>query len=518
MPPDAAPTAAAAGTAPRKACEGRTSYRDILVSTALIGGSSGLNVLIAVVRTKAFAVLLGPGGIGVISVLNALSDVARSAAALGVNSSGVRQIAAAAAIGDAQRVALISRVLRRGAMVLGLAGALGLVLLAQPLSQLTFGTSGHAALIALVSLVVLLRVIADAQTALLQGLRRIADLARINLLAPLLGTAASIPIIWYWGSDGIAPALVAVAALSTLVSWQFSRQVAVEPLRATRTAALCEARQLLRLGSAFLASALLMSASAYAVRLLVLREGGEAAAGLYHAAWTVSGLYVGFVLQAMAADFYPRLVGAIDRNDECNRLVNEQLHVVLLLAMPGMVATLVLAPLVITLLFTEAFAGAAGLLRWMCLGMGLRIVTWPIGYIVVAKNRPLVFASVEAAWSAVCVTLSWLCLDRFGLDGAGIAFTGAYACHALVLWPIVRRLSGFRLSRQNRLAVLALAAVLVAVFETQRTLAPLHSSLIGIAALAACTAHAVREVLFLLPEQQLPSRLRRLRRKEGVDS
>ena len=42
----------------------RTSYVQILRSTALIGGSSGLNLLVGIVRTKAIAMLLGPAGIG----------------------------------------------------------------------------------------------------------------------------------------------------------------------------------------------------------------------------------------------------------------------------------------------------------------------------------------------------------------------------------------------------------------------------------------------------------------------
>ena len=45
----------------------------------------------------------------------------------------------------------------------------------------------------------------------------------------------------------------------------------------------------------------------------------------------------------MAADFYPRLTAAITRPEEANRLVNEQAHVGLLLAGPGVIATLAFA-------------------------------------------------------------------------------------------------------------------------------------------------------------------------------
>jgi PST family polysaccharide transporter len=67
----------------------RSSYREILVSTLLIGGSSGVNVLISLLRVKAFALLLGPAGVGLLGVLQSLADLVRSAAELGINSSGV---------------------------------------------------------------------------------------------------------------------------------------------------------------------------------------------------------------------------------------------------------------------------------------------------------------------------------------------------------------------------------------------------------------------------------------------
>ena len=75
---------------------------------------------------------------------------------------------------------------------------------------------------------------------------------------------------------------------------------------------------------------------------------------------------MGFILQAMAADFYPRLTSSAGDNTACNRLVNEQTLVGLLLAGPGVLATLTFAPLVISLFYTAKFGAAVGILRWIC--------------------------------------------------------------------------------------------------------------------------------------------------------
>lgn len=61
----------------------------------------------------------------------------------------------------------------------------------------------------------------------------------------------------------------------------------------------------------------------YVVRITVLRKIGFEATGLYQSAWTLGGLYVGFILQAMGADVYPRLTAHVDDDVTSNRLVNE---------------------------------------------------------------------------------------------------------------------------------------------------------------------------------------------------
>ena len=92
-----------------------------------------------------------------------------------------------------------------------------------------------------------------------------------------------------------------------------------------------------------MASGFLMMGAAYVVRTMVLRMVGFEAAGFYSSAWTLGGLYVGFILQAMGADFYPRLTGVAKDNTEVNRLVNEQTQISLLLAGPGVMATITFA-------------------------------------------------------------------------------------------------------------------------------------------------------------------------------
>jgi antigen flippase len=495
---------------PRESPGERASYSQILRSTALIGGSSGLTLLVAIVRTKAVALLLGPAGIGLMGVYASITDLARGVAQMGINGSGVRQIAEAVASDDESRIARTVMVLRRTSLALALVGALVLIAASRHVSVWAFGDDAHAAAVAWLSLALFFKIVSDSQTALIQGMRRIGDLARIGVASSLVGAVASVALVALMGERGVVPALVATAAVGLAISWRYSRSAGVAPVRLSRAEARAEAASLLKLGLAFMASGFLMMGAALLVRVIVLRQLGVEAAGFYHATWAIGGMYVGVVLQAMGADFYPRLVGAITDKPRANRLVNEQAHVSLLLGGPGVVATLALAAPVMTIFYSADFHAAAGLLRWIVLGMALRVISWPMGYIIVAGNRRLVFFATELAWTLVNVALSWLCIARFGLDGAGIAFFGSYVFHAMVVYALVGRLTGFRWSAANRRTGLMYIAAVGTVFAAFLVLAPAWAATVGMLVLLASCAHSARELLTLAPPESLPRALQRL--------
>jgi PST family polysaccharide transporter len=486
------------------------SYGQILKSSVLIGGASVATIAIGIVRTKAMAMILGPAGFGLMGVYGSIADLARSTAELGINSSGVRQIAEAAGSGDQARLARTVVVLRRTAVVLGLIGAVLLAALAVPVSHLTFGSEAKAGAVALLGFAVCFRLVADGQGALIQGMRRIADLAKVNVLGPLVGTIIGIALVYALGEDGVVPALIAIAAAGLVFSWWYSRKVKVALPTLSRPEVRTEAAALLKLGVAFMASGMLMMGAAYAVRTIVLRTEGLDAAGFYGAAWTLGGLYVGIILQAMGADFYPRLVGAANDDPKGNRLVNEQTQVSLLLAGPGVIATIVFAPLVLTLFYSAQFAAAVEVLRWICLGIALRVISWPMGYIIVAKNRRLIFLGAEIAWTVVNVGLTWLCVQRFGLAGAGIAFFGSYVFHGVMIYAIVRKLSGFRWSSANiKIGLFFLASIGMS-FTAFYVLKPFQASTCGFILLILSSGITLFYISALVPLERVPWRMTRL--------
>ncbi len=507
--------AAPASTAPPLAEPSKKSYQQILKSSALIGGSTAFNMVFGIVRTKAMALLLGPSGVGLLGIYTSIADLVRNVAGLGINSSGVRQIAEAVGSGDTERIACTVTTLRRVALYSGTVGALLLVLLCKPVSWLTFHDYKHAAAVALLALVALFLDISDAQKSLVQGLRRIADLARMNILGALYGTVFGIAIVYfYWRrgvpEQGVVPSLICVAGMSIVTSWWYARKIKVETVRVTWAKAFAEASELVKLGVVFMSSGLATVGAAYVVRLLVLRDLGLQEAGFYQAAWGLAGLCISFILQAMGADFYPRLTAIVNRKEECNQLVNEQVEVGFLMAGPAILCALSLAPLAIMLFYSQRFGGAVEILRWLCLGMFLRVLTWPMGFIILAKGERKIFFWSEVLTNAGYVALVWAGIKLFGLAGTGMAFFALYVLNGATVYYIVGRLTGFSWSGPNRKLALVFMPLIGIVFGSWYLLPPVVAAILGTVLTIPAGYFSLRTLCRWIPLERLPKATRKM--------
>jgi len=218
----------------------------------------------------------------------------------------------------------------------------------------------------------------------------------------------------------------------------------------------------------------------------------------------------------MGADFYPRLTAVVQERAQCNRLVNEQAQISLLLAGPGVIATLTFAPLVLGIFYSRAFGGAAAMLRWISMGAALQVVSWPIGFVILAEGRQNLFFWTELAFTVVHVGLAWVLVATLGVNGAGVAFFLAYVFHAFMIYAVVRNLTGFAWSGSNRQLGFFFLGLIGLVFCAFWALAPWAATGVGVVALLASGVHSVRTLVRLVSPTRLPRPLQWLLPLAGI--
>ena len=435
--------------------------------------------MIGMLQTKLVAVLLGPSGVGLVGLYQSATGLVGAVTSLGIGGSAVREVAEAYGTGNPERVARTVKVLRRACWATGLLGWLLTVVLAWPLSVWTFGTPERAVPIALLGATLLLASIASGQMALVQGVRRIGDLARLQLLPAIPSVVITVGLYAWLGERGIVPVMIILGVVNLGFSWWIARRVPLTAVSSTWRESLRESGRLVSLGMAFMWSGLLVAGVGFATRAWIVRDFGTEANGIYQAAWGISGVFAGFILQAMGADFYPRLTAVAKDNAEVNRLVNEQTEVGILLALPGLLATLAFAPWVIRLFYTAKFLQAGDLLPWFVLGIFGRVVSWPLGFIMLAKGASRTFALTESLFGALLLLLTWLGLRWWQVHGTAIAFALLYGLHVVGMRWVAGWLSGFRWSNPVRRLLLQSAAVVIAAFAVAKLLPGLAAAVCG---------------------------------------
>ena len=105
-----------------------------------------------------------------------------------MESSGVREIASSR--GDEATLSRVRRVLFAAHLIQGTLAMIAVWLLRERIAIWLFGDALRATEVGLIGIAILLGLLASAQTALLQGLRKIGDLGRVTVIGAFVGTLA----------------------------------------------------------------------------------------------------------------------------------------------------------------------------------------------------------------------------------------------------------------------------------------------------------------------------------------
>lgn len=483
-----------------------SSSRGLIKSMLVIGSAQVVNILISIVRMKLLAVLLGPSGVGLLSIYNSLLGMVQKTAGLGMGTSGVREIASSR--GDDATLSSVRRVLFAAHLIQGALAMVAVWLLRERIAIWLFDDAVRVTEVGLIGIAVLLGLLAAAQTALLQGLRKIGDMGRVTVLSAFVGTLVGLAAIWLQGESGLIWFVLVQPMAVVLIALHYTRRL---PKPIAPCLLFVETwdvwKRMAKLGAAFMLGGLASAATLLLVRGRISQELGLDAAGYFAAAWGITMTYVGFLLSAMGADYYPRLTEVIHDKVPAVRLMNDQAQLSLAIGGPVLLLLIGLAPWVITLLYSNAFEPAVTLLQWQMVGNVFKLASWAMSFSIVAFGRPGFQIIAQLSFNIMYLGLVWLLLPDMGLSITAIAFVLGYVFYFLVVFLITKRLVGFRWQALS-LGLLGLHAGLALVLLALAMMAPLAAAVASPLIAVATGIFGLRVVLSKIGEHgRLPTRL-----------
>jgi O-antigen/teichoic acid export membrane protein len=264
------------------------------------------------------------------------------------------------------------------------------------------------------------------QNVILQGTRKLKYLAFANILGSVSSVFVALPLYYFYYEDGIVPAIIIMGMLSLIVATYFSRKLRIKKVCVSFSETIKQGKSMLQLGFMLSLSGIVATIVAYLVRIYISHTGSIDDVGLYNAGFQIIGTYVGLVFTAMGTDYFPRLSGVANDNNQSNRLVNQQSEIAILIIGPIVLFFILFINWVVIALYSNKFVAINEMMRWAALGMFFKAASWPIGYIFLAKGDSKLFFKSEVLAHSYTLFLNILGYHYFGLPGLGVSFFVSY--------------------------------------------------------------------------------------------
>ena len=428
--------------------ETKGSYRQIFKATSIFGGVQVFNILVTIIRSKFIAILLNPAGMGIVGLLTSTTGLITGLTNFGLGTSAVKNVAAANASGDVEKLGKTVATFRRLVWITGLLGLLVTLITAQWLSKITFGNDDYTMAFIFISVTLLFTQLSAGQMVILRGMRKIQYMAKASLFGALIGLVTSIPLYYFYEEKGIVPAIIVTSLTALLLTWHFSNRISIPKFKPDKEMIFTEGKEMLKMGFLISLSNLITLGTSFLVRIFINKHGNVGDVGLYVAGFSLIGNYVGIVLTSMSTDYYPRLSAVFYDNKKCKQEINQQAEIAILLLAPIIIIFFVFSKWAIIILYSHKFIPIATMVLWAALGIFFKAASWSIAFIFLAKSEGKIYFWNELAGNIYLLCLNCVGYYYMGLTGLGISFLIAYFLYFIQVLFVSRKLFQFSFGRE----------------------------------------------------------------------
>ncbi|MBD5236847.1 MAG: oligosaccharide flippase family protein [Bacteroidales bacterium] len=420
------------------------TYRNMLKGISIFGGVKIFEILINLIRGKFVAIFLGPNGMGASSIFTNVATTLTNLSSFGLNLAIVKEVSSAKE--DDGKLTEVITVAKRLFYGTALTGALICILFSVLISQLSFGSSAYTLQFILLALAVFLMVVNAGKLSILQGMHEVKRLSRSSLIGSLAGLIFGIPLYYFFGTQGIVPAIV-MLALTLNIFYSLNLRAATHELPKTNfswNSHNALVKKLFLLGFVLMASDIIGNICNYLLLIFIRKIGNMEDVGFFQAANSITNQMAGVVFTALALDYFPRLSEAASDLRKMSGIINRQSEIITLIILPISLLIILFAPLIVRVLLTDKFEVIIPLLRWMALGVALKAMTYPMGYITFAKDNKKLFFWLEGVVGNILFLVApLLFFFKFGLIGFGYGMVVEHLLCLIIYWTVSRKLYNY---------------------------------------------------------------------------
>ncbi|WP_371316126.1 O-antigen translocase [Enterobacter sp. ENT03] len=401
--------------------------------------ATAVKMLAGLVINKAIAILIGPGGLAMIGQFQNFYMVTSTIAQGGINS-GITKYTAEYFDNDGKRTELWSTSLRI-TLLFSCIVSLFLIVGSTIWSKFIFGNANYNYVFRVLGCTVILFSLNQLLLSVINGLKEIRKFITINITQSIYSLLFTTLLIYFFGLNGALFALVTnQSVIFLIVLWYLRKHPLITFARFRKKWENEQAKKLLQFSLMSLISAFCLPVSQIVIRDYVAKVYSWDYAGYWQAMTYISTTYLLVITTALSIYYLPRLSEINNKKELRSELLNGYKIIIPIVSLMAFVIYL-LREHIMLILFSANFSPMLSLFKWQMIGDVIKIISWLIAYIMLAKAMTKSFIITEVLFAVSFCILSISAVSFFGFKGLSYAFAINYFIYfwvvLLVVWKKV---------------------------------------------------------------------------------
>lgn len=386
-----------------------------------------IKMLSALIINKALAVIVGPSGLAFVAQFQSFIQITQAIGQCAINN-GVTRYTAEYSSDKSNLKKIISTALCLSALSSVLTGFI-VVLASKYLSNYFLKTTDYASVIALFGIFLVFFVLNNFLLSILNGLKEIGLWVKINITQSLVSLLLTLFLITSMGLKGALLSIVITQSLVFILAiFYLSNHVVINRELLTLKFYLPEFKKLFSYILMGLTTAIVVPLSHILIREAIIIRMDWNAAGNWQAIWYISSMYLGLISTVIGVYYLPRISEIKDYKTLVKELISG--YKILVPFMFIMCFSIFyLKDFIIVLLFSDSFNSVADLFFWQLFGDFIKMMSWLVAYIMIAKSLVKVFIFSEVFFSLTFCIITYYLIPFYGLVGVAMAYTINYALY-----------------------------------------------------------------------------------------
>lgn len=411
---------------------------NLLKTSFLTGISTVIRVITAFIVNKIVAVYIGPSGLALIGQFQNFITIIMTFSNGAINS-GIVKYTAEYYDDPPKRSKMLSTALLIS-VVCSIVVSLILIIFNQPLAISLLKDVKYSSIFIIFGFTLVIFSLNTFFVSVLNGYKEIKKFISLNIVSSIVGLIFTSVLVLYWGLYGALLSYVTAQTVVFIVTIFFVIKSEWFNIKDFMVGYNWDnVKKLGKFSLMAIITALTVPVSQILIRNYIVDEISLDAAGYWQGVWRISDVYLMLVTTPLSVYYLPRLAEIKD-TEELRKEIFSGYKIIMPIIILMAIGIYIFKVPIIELFFTEKFMQMKDLFTFQLIGDVIKIASWLLGFIMVAKAMTRYFVATEIIFSITFVVLSMFFINKFGLIGVTQAFALNYFLYSLAMFWLFKSL------------------------------------------------------------------------------